>query len=227
MSQHTQAPWMAVAMDGGRVVIDTAGAPVCALPDNLRRDAEEMAANAELIALAPELFSCVGDLVDALLALRGAAIVSGMPIDLEGSDAALDDAQALLDLLAEAGITADDAGESSDGIVTIPLPMMTPPVVIAAFKTANGDIGFIVHADDERKTFIAQYGVSPALFAWARTTLQADGPLCGVLRDNRRVVGAIGFYPDRTLRLTLGGETHAVALAQEDLDDIVNLFGEA
>lgn len=112
----------------------------------------------------------------------------------------------------------------ADSVVVILLPMV-PPMSVAAFRAVDGDIGFIVHADDAQKTFIGQYGIAPPLFAWARAALQDDGPLCGVLRDNRRIVGEIGFYPGRILKLTLGDQSQSVELAQEDIDDIVSLFG--
>lgn len=225
MSKHTQGPWMAVTMDGGRVVLDTDGAPVCALPDNLKRSAEEMAANAELIALAPELFRSVGELVAMMRASDVEKVGCGITCDSDDWDAALEEAQALLDLLAEDKDLLDDVTETDDSLVVIPVPMMQPPVVVTAFKAGNGDVAFIVHADDEMKTFIGQYGIAPPLFAWARSSLTEDGPLCGVLRDGM-VVGEIGFYPGRILKVMIGEQAQSVELAQKDIDDIVSLFGE-
>lgn len=227
MSKYTKGPWMAVDLDGGRLVVDTDGAPICALP-TIKRSAEEVAANAELIALAPELFRAVCELV----AVMRASDVESEPfqsLDSDTWDAALDEAQALIDLLADEGVTPEEA---ADGVVVIPVRAMQPPVVVTAFKSGNGDIGFIVHADDEHKTFIGQYGIAPPLFPFARTFLQANAPFCGVLRGPSGVVGEIAFLPGPILKLRLfmntsAEQVHSVELAQADIDDIVSLFREA
>lgn len=100
MSKHTKAPWIVGVWGEGHIVLDADGAPVCAMPGNLNRSAEEAAANAELVALAPELFRSVCELV-AVMRASDVEVNPGKSCDSDAWDAALDDAQALLDLLAE------------------------------------------------------------------------------------------------------------------------------
>jgi len=227
MGVYTQPAWWPdFPANGSTVVRCPDGNAVCVIPHH--RPPAEIAANATLIAMAPELLRAVGDLVDALLGLRNAAIVSGSPFDMECSDAALDDAQAILDLLAEDGVTPAAADCPADVMVVVPVPMAYPPVDVAAFKAGDGEVAFLVHTADQPRVFIGQYRIAHPLFAWARAALQFDGPLCGVLRDlGGAVVGEIGFYPGRLLKLAFGIREYSVELAQEDLDAIAKLFGEA
>ena len=220
---------MTLPMDGGHLVLDADGALICALPDG-ERPAEVVAANAELIALSSDLYRSVRNLV-AVMRASCVETSHGKSCDSDDWDAALEDAQSLIDLLADDCVVLDEAEGSADGLVVIPVPMMQPPVVVTAFKAGNGDVAFVVHADDERKTFIGQYGIAAPMFAWARSSLQEDGPLIAVLRNERQLVGEIGFFQGRVLKLRLNANTlneqiHSVELAQEDLDDIINLFGE-
>lgn len=103
MSKHTKAPWMAVAMEDGHVVVGPDGYAVCGLP-HIARTTDEATANAELIALAPELFRSVCELV-AVMRASDVEANPGKSCASDAWDAALDDAQALLDLLAEADIS--------------------------------------------------------------------------------------------------------------------------
>lgn len=99
MSKHTKAPWMAVTMEDDYVVVGLDGYAICGLP-HIARTTDETKANAELIALAPELFRSVCELV-AVMRASDVEANPGKSCDSDAWDAALDDAQALIDLLAE------------------------------------------------------------------------------------------------------------------------------
>lgn len=65
MSQHTQGPWMACVADAGHLVVGPDGYAVCALPAIVRTP-DEQSANAELIAMAPNLLVRLAHLVDVM-----------------------------------------------------------------------------------------------------------------------------------------------------------------
>lgn len=109
---NVNAPWWVDCSDRQRrellVVRDLDGGPVCAVmrprTDNASDDQEALA---NLIALAPELYAQLAALVD--MVRRCDAEMVGFPeayCSDDEYDAALDDAQALLDLLDEAGWAA-------------------------------------------------------------------------------------------------------------------------
>ena len=95
MTTHTQGPWIPVVADGGPLVVGPDGYAVCALPCFARPAAENLA-NAELIAMAPDLFLRLAELAGALRNYNDAAA------------AAAKEAEALIDLLAESGATVGE-----------------------------------------------------------------------------------------------------------------------
>lgn len=86
-------------MEDGHVVVGPDGYAVCGLP-HIARTTDESTANAELIALAPELFRSICELV-AVMRASDVEANPGKTCDSDAWDTALDDAQALIDLLAE------------------------------------------------------------------------------------------------------------------------------
>jgi len=109
MSKHTQGPWIPRVADGGYLITALDGRTVCALPTIVHSFAEQ-AANAELIAMAPDLLSSLAEIVDAV---RRTSFARGLdderPVMTDDEfDAALDEALALLDLLAEPGVTVEE-----------------------------------------------------------------------------------------------------------------------
>lgn len=191
--------------------------------DTAIRPIEETRCNAALIKLAPELFGCVCKL-RTLMRDSDAEESTFKGVDSDDWDAALDEAEALIELLNEEGVSLDDP--APDGIVILPMPAMNPPVVVLMFKALDGDVAIIVHADDHKKTLIGQWNISAALFNFVQTFLREDGPICGVLRHERKVVGEIGFMSGGQVVLKLGAQTQSVILTRDDLNDIVSLFEE-
>lgn len=111
MAAQTNAPWWADKSDEVTIIRGPEGDSICAMKRNTGdRLPEEQDANASLIALAPELFRSVCDLVSAMRKSDvEAAPGESCPSDLW--DDALEDAQALLDLLAEEGVFLDETEE--------------------------------------------------------------------------------------------------------------------
>jgi len=104
MTTQTKGPWIPVVADGGHLVIGPDGYAICALPA-ITRPLEEQNANAELIGMAPDLL------------YRLAALVKVAREDLddgfwrtEGEAAwiAVEEAETLLELLAESGVTVGE-----------------------------------------------------------------------------------------------------------------------
>lgn len=96
MTTHTQGPWIPVVADGGPLVVAPDGYSICALSCFARPPAENLA-NAELVAMAPDLLGRLAELAGALR--------NGSDDDIV---AALDEAQTLIDLLAESGATVGE-----------------------------------------------------------------------------------------------------------------------
>ena len=93
MTTHTQGPWIPAVADGGTLIIGPDGYAICALPCFARPAAENLA-NAELVAMAPDLLFRLAELAGALR--------NGSDDDIV---AALDEAETLIALLAESGAT--------------------------------------------------------------------------------------------------------------------------
>ncbi len=102
------APWRVDAGSDVVVIRDREGLAVCGMPLAFDVKASgEQAALAELLALAPELYVTLHQMTDMVRRMNAEYCMSleqGQPTDDE-CDAVLDDAQMLLDLLAEAGCT--------------------------------------------------------------------------------------------------------------------------
>lgn len=111
MGAYTKPVWTeGFPEDGFTVISDLDGKPICLIPHT--RPPAETAANVALITLAPELFRAVCDLVAVMRAAD--ASMAGASCDRDDWDAALDDAQSLIDLLAEDLVFLDGAGRPSD-----------------------------------------------------------------------------------------------------------------
>lgn len=222
MAGYTQPAWYDDRSNDNYITIRdfASGNVICLLPtDTAIRPIEETRGNAALIALVPELFRCVDDFEGSVLDRT-----HGIEIDDELSDV-IDDAQALLSLLAGAGVTVDEPPH--DGIVVLPLPMMSPPATVLMFKTVDGNVTVLVHANDQPKTNIGQWNISSEMHSFVHTFLLEDGPLCGVLRHEKKVVGEITFMTGHLLKLTLGDCSLTTELDPEDTADIINLFRES
>lgn len=96
MTTHTKGPWIPAVADGGALIIGPDGYAICALPCFARPLAENLA-NAELIAMAPDSLFRLAELAGALR--------NGNDDDVV---AALDEAETLIDLLAESGVTVGE-----------------------------------------------------------------------------------------------------------------------
>ena len=108
MTPVTNHPWWADPCDEFAVIRDKDGKAVCMIPradDVNERLAQD--AVAELIALAPELFCRLHELASMVHRCDPEYVHRlEVPHCTDGEwDVALDDAQALLDLLAESGVT--------------------------------------------------------------------------------------------------------------------------
>lgn len=104
MGAYTDAPWFAERSEEAIVIRGPDGDSICAMRRITGdRSAEEQDANAALIALAPELFRSVRELISVM---RRSDVESsdGKSCSGEEWDTALEDAQSLLDLLAEEGV---------------------------------------------------------------------------------------------------------------------------
>lgn len=106
MSKHTKGPWLACVSDGGHLVVGPDGYAVCALPSFVR-GLDEQAANTELIAIAPDLLYRLAQLVSVVRRSDVENIDAGT-VDSDEFDAALEEAETLLELLAESGVTVGE-----------------------------------------------------------------------------------------------------------------------
>lgn len=108
MATYTNAPWWADIGDDVIVVRGSDGDSICALKRNTGdRLPEEQDANANLLAMAPEMFRSMNQLIS--LMRKSDAEFADCGVNSEEWDAALEDAEALVDLLSEAGITYEFA----------------------------------------------------------------------------------------------------------------------
>lgn len=110
MTPATNHPWWADGGDDVIVIRDRDGDSVFAMkrPDDANERINQEAL-AELIALAPELFVRLSELVHMVHRCDPAFVSQfDVPQSTDADwDVALEDAQALLDLLAESGVTMD------------------------------------------------------------------------------------------------------------------------
>jgi hypothetical protein len=102
-------PWWhdKIEMSGTGIIRAADGSVVCVLSAPNYENPADLEHNAALIALAPEL----GQALSALVSVMRKSDVEQSPgadCDSEEWDAALDDAQSLLDLLAEDGVSFED-----------------------------------------------------------------------------------------------------------------------
>jgi len=103
MRTNTQGPWIVCVADGGYLITGGDGRTVCALP-TICHSHREQAANAKLIAMAPDLLASLAEIVHS----RRRADTGSLDAGFAAFAAAFEEAQALLDLLAEAGVTVGD-----------------------------------------------------------------------------------------------------------------------
>lgn len=106
MPKQTKGPWIPHVTDGGHLVFGPDGYAVCALPC-IVRGVEEVAANAELIAMGPDLLYRLSALVKVVRRSDVEAADAG-GVDSDDYDAALEEAETLLALLAESGVTVGE-----------------------------------------------------------------------------------------------------------------------
>lgn len=102
--KYTNPPWWIDADDEVIIIRGTDGDSICAMRRNTGdRLPEEQDANAALISLAPELFRAVSDLMRVM---RASDIEQSVSEGVTGDelDEAIEEAQALIDLLAESGV---------------------------------------------------------------------------------------------------------------------------
>jgi len=106
MSKQTKGPWIPHVTDGGHLVVGPDGYAVCALPCFVR-GVEEVAANAELIAMGPDLLYRLSVLVGVV---RRSDVEKSPEeaVDSDEFDAALEEAETLLALLAESGVSVGE-----------------------------------------------------------------------------------------------------------------------
>ncbi len=108
MANYTSPPWAADRPGHGLTAIrDKDGDVVCLIPH--KNSEEEVAGNAALVSLAPELFRSVHDL---LMVMRKSDAEIGGTCSGEEWDNAVDDAEALLEMLAEDGVTIAEAANA-------------------------------------------------------------------------------------------------------------------
>lgn len=106
MSKHTPAFWHACAADGGHLVVGYDGKAICGIPENFGRSHEERQANTELIAKAPDLLEDLSAIVE--INRRFVDFSMGKATIYPTVDEfcnVLEDAETLLALLAESGVT--------------------------------------------------------------------------------------------------------------------------
>lgn len=102
-------PWWhdKVEMSGTGIIRAADGSVVCVLPAENYDDPANLERNAAVLALAPELGKALSVLV-SVMRRSDVEQSPGAVCDSEEWDAALDDAQSLLDLLAEDGVSFED-----------------------------------------------------------------------------------------------------------------------
>ena len=105
MPKQTKGPWIPHVADGGHLVVGHDGYAVCALPC-IVRTVEEQAANAELIAMAPDLLYRLAVLVDAVRRME--LDDEKLRVTEEELVSAIEEAETLLELLAESGVTVGE-----------------------------------------------------------------------------------------------------------------------
>lgn len=105
MPKQTKGPWIPHVADGGHLVVGHDGYAVCALPC-IVRTVEEQAANAELIAMGPDLLYRLAVLVDAVRRME--LDDEKLRVTEEELVSALEEAETLLELLAESGVTVGE-----------------------------------------------------------------------------------------------------------------------
>lgn len=107
VATYTNPPWYKDGNDEIIVIRGSDGDSICAMRRATGdRLPEEQDANAALIYLAPELFRAVCDLV-SVMRRTDVETAPSETVDSEEWDAALDDAQALIDLLSDEGVLID------------------------------------------------------------------------------------------------------------------------
>ncbi len=108
MTTHTPGPWIQSTYDYGYIVSGPDGYAICSVADIPRSDAINLA-NAELITMAPDLLFRLALLVDAWRRLlRASADGEDLIVAISEVGTALGEAEALLDLLAESGVTVGE-----------------------------------------------------------------------------------------------------------------------
>lgn len=228
MATNTQGPWAVDSSNGNYIAVRecASGNVICLLPtDTAIRPLEETVVNAELISRALDLLYAVVDFVEVNRCFvdfsRGEA--KAFPT-IDEFCSPLECAEFLLDEMVVAGIPL--VMSKPNGMVVIPLPMMTTPAEVVMFKVSNGDVNIVVQTGCKRKTTIGQWNISSTMHGFVHTFLSEDGPLCGVLRHGKKVVGEITFLPGHLLKLTLGDCSLTTELEPDDTRDIINLFRE-
>ena len=111
MSTNTQGPWIPAVNDDGPCVLDAYGYTICNLPSmiGIGLSMEEQRINAELIAMAPDLLFRLVAVVGAWRRVLRASAAGEDPIVAIGEvGTALGGADALLNLLAESGVTVGE-----------------------------------------------------------------------------------------------------------------------
>lgn len=113
MAAYTNSPWWADKGDEVTVIRGSDGDSICAMRRNSGdRLQEEQDANAALIAMAPEMFRSLHDLMRVMRKSDAEGAEGGCCSD--EWDGALEDAEALIDLLTEEGVVIDDKAGGSD-----------------------------------------------------------------------------------------------------------------
>lgn len=108
MANYTQPPWFKDGNDEVIIIRGSDGDSIAAMRRATGdRLPEEQDANAALMYLAPELFRAVVDLV-AVMRKSDVDTSADGGIDSEALDSALEDAESLIDLLADEGVKVED-----------------------------------------------------------------------------------------------------------------------
>lgn len=103
-------PWYADIREEVIVIRDRDGKWICSLPQAVDQERGDQEATAQLLAMAPELFANLHALVDVMRRSDAEQVpFAGARTTDDEWDDALEDAQALLDVLADDGVTLGDA----------------------------------------------------------------------------------------------------------------------
>lgn len=109
MASYTNPPWFKDGDEEIIIIRGSDGDSICAMRrETGDRLPGEQDANAALMYLAPELFRAVVDLVAVMRKADAEAAPYRGCVSSEEWDSALDDAQALIDLLADEGVKIED-----------------------------------------------------------------------------------------------------------------------